>query len=212
MLDEALKRLDAADSFAVIAWLEQQEDAPATAALYNDLVRHLYWERQDMLNVVALGRAGIQHALGHGLMAEARAQAYNLASFTWPGWDETGVIITTSDMAFGLEAARAALRWLVELTESDLRLARAHWLIGAHLLAAWDYDGARGAFAQARQYAEAAAADGDRLLAESFLALVDVLDGSGETALRKALARLAGVEHGASFVEQVETARRVFGG
>jgi hypothetical protein len=210
------------DTFRAVEFLSGQPDDPlAVADTFNQVALHLYWEVKRLPQVISLARAGIQYALAQAaaefdpeqaaeLKRKARVMAYNLASCTWPGWGEPDIPLTLADMAVGLDAARACLRLATELGEGDLRLARANWMIGAHLLATRDMESARAAFELAAIYAEAAEASADLLLARAFTALIDVLAGDDPASLEAIEAELAAVEDGPDFVQQVETARRVF--
>ena len=48
---------------------------------------------------------GPGQALGSSLRLQGKKLAYNLAADTWPGWNEPGIVITTSDLDAGLDAA-----------------------------------------------------------------------------------------------------------
>ena len=91
-----------------------------------------------------------------------------------------------------------------------MRLSRANWMIGAHQLAAGQLEAARAAFELAAIYAEAADSAADLLLARGFTALMDVLAGDDPAALEAIEAKLQTIEDGTDFVQQIETARRVF--
>jgi hypothetical protein len=209
------------DTFRAVEYLSSQPDPLAVADTFNQLALHLYWEVKRLPQVISLARAGIQYALSQAaaqadperaaeLKGKARAIAYNLSSSTWPGWAEPDITLTPADIAVGLDAARACLRLSTELGEGDLRLSRANWLIGAHRLATHDLEGARAAFELTAIYAEAADATPDLLLARAYTALIDVLAGDDPAGLEAIEAELAAVEDGPDFVQQVETARRVF--
>ena len=223
MLEAALAILSdpEQDTFAAIEYLSHQADPLTVADTFNQLVLHLYWEVKRLPQVISLARAGIQYALAQAaaeydpeqaaeLKRKARAIAYNLASCTWPGWAEPDITLTPADMAVGLDAARAALRLATELGEGDMRLSRANWMIGAHQLAAGQLEAARAAFELAAIYAEAADLAADLLLARGFTALMDVLAGDDPAALEAIEAKFQTIEDGTDFVQQIETARRVF--
>lgn len=223
MFDEVLRRLAESDSFDAFAFVAAQEDTSAVLDMVNDLVRHLYNERKDVPAMLALGRAGVQLGLQQAasaanseraaeLKGKAKAIAYNLASFTWPGWNDDGIVITGTDIALGLDMAKTNLRLAQELGRPALPVSRAYWVLGAQWLASGDRAAAQAAFAQAANHAQEAQQAGEALLSEAFAALVDVLGGGDAARLDTLLTRLASVEHGAFFVDQVKTARRVFGG
>jgi hypothetical protein len=140
--------------------LVQRDGAPAdVAARFSALVRDLYWTAKDLPSVVVVARGGIQYCLrmmAEATSADARASfggfaqviANNLGSFTWPGWDEPGMAPGPDDLAAGRDAAELNLKLATELGYSAVRVQNAHWLLGAHLLAAGDAEGALAEFEQ----------------------------------------------------------------
>jgi hypothetical protein len=221
MFDEAWQLFTQTDSFAVIEFLSRQDDPTVVVDTYNDLVRYLYNTAKNIPGMISLGRAGIQYGLAQAaavsdpaLAAEikgrAKAISYNVAAFTWPGWDEPGIEITRTDLAMGMDAARTNLRLARELQRGDLPMSRAHWVIGAHHLAVKDYDAARREFDDAARLAASAGEPGEALLSKGYAALVDVLQG-GDAALLDALkTELSGIKDGEFFVGQIDSAQRVF--
>ncbi|MEK6223007.1 MAG: hypothetical protein N2D54_12245, partial [Chloroflexota bacterium] len=68
--------------------------------------------------------------LANEFKGKAKALNYNLASFSWPGWDEPGFMdIPTDILALGLQAAHENLRLAIELKKEEVRVSRAHWAI-----------------------------------------------------------------------------------
>jgi hypothetical protein len=93
-------------------------------------------------------------------------------------------------------------------------------MLAAHGLAAGRHDDARRDFARACEDADTAAAPADRWLSVGFGALSELLDGaarSDETMsglkqrLQEAQAQLKTLENGEMFIQQIQTAGRVFG-
>ena len=238
-LEEITNWLRTADSYAAIEALSRQPDPRETAKSFADAAAHFYWKGKDLAASVALGRAGAQYALSSAerlaasdpalaaeLRGQAKAMTFNLASFTWPGWDEPGIPITPADMSVGLDAAKANLRLARELKRGPLPLSRAHWMLAGHWLAVAQYGPAREQFQSAGREASAAASEPDRLLAEGFELLTAHLSADGGAAgtggaagsasdetlarLNDVLTRLRPLEQGGMFVQQIETARRVF--
>ncbi|MXW06798.1 MAG: hypothetical protein F4Z87_01475, partial [Gammaproteobacteria bacterium] len=60
----------------------------------------------------------------------ARGVAYNIAAFTWPGWDDMGPI-ASEDQELGLSAARVALEFANQAEDITFN---ALWINGAHEL------------------------------------------------------------------------------
>jgi hypothetical protein len=227
MFDQALDLLSQSDTFAVIEFLDQQEEQLRVAKTYAELVKHIYWKEKNVPDMVALARAGIQYALAAGstvfkrdlvltllLRSEAKSIAYNLASFTWIGWDEPGIILDKTDQCYGLEAARMNLRLAFELDKGDMRISRGYWMEGAQLMAAAELVKSRESFERATTYAVRAGEKGDELIATGFELLVDKLQDPQALKTKKALSgvkdQLLQIEHGQMYVDQIDTAWRVF--
>jgi hypothetical protein len=223
-MSEPLRLLEEIDSFAAIAWLDSQPPAAAADA-YFELMRHLYWEKKDTASCVAIARAGVQHCLIAARQCEARdaklaerlrgtakGLCYDVASFTWLGWDEPGIQIGSTDTAIGLDAAKANLRMAVELKRGGLPMARAYWVLGAQQLAAGDRAAAKASFVKSVTLARSAQEERDARLSDGYVALTELLEGSPGAAERfEAAKKSAGeLEEGAGAVQQLETARRVF--
>jgi hypothetical protein len=225
-METVVRVLREEDSFAAIANLSRGE-ALAAATAFAELLVHLYWKEKDLDGAVAIGRAGAQFALRAAedvesseparaaeLRSKAKAMCYNVASFTWPGWDEAGIAPTASDVRMGLDAAKANLRLARELNKGELPLARAFWMLGAQQLANGDHDAASASFAASAAHAKGAGAESERLLSQGFCHLVELLGAPNSPDAQRKLAdvkgSLAPLEHGADFIGQLETAWRVF--
>ena len=207
------------DSFADIAALAEA-DLTAQPRAYSDAMRHAYQEDKDLSAAMAIAWAGISRllALAHvsapeqavELRSQAQVLSYDLASFTWAGWDEPGIVITPPEARAGCAAARANLALTKELEKGELTRSRAHWLLGAHELAAGRPDDARPNFETAATLARAAGSEGasEAKLARAFVALTDLAAGAAaEADLSSALDELRRDPDGAVLVEQVKTAR-----
>jgi hypothetical protein len=220
---EALAR---EDSFALILRQDACGDRGAAAERYDRLVRELYWQAKDLPAVVFLARAGIQFCLVRAaeaaetdpdladrLRGAAKTLAYNLGSFTWLGWDEPGVEISRTDLAAGYDAARLNLRLAVELERGPGRLSAAHWLMGAHHLAAGEHDSAAAAFERG---AGSCPEDEGRRMGLGYAALARLAARPADDAtlqeFEETMAALRALETEDSkfFAEQIEAARRLF--
>ena len=225
MIDKAIAYLNNQDLFATIDYLNQQDGPLAVINTYSQLVRRLYWEEKNLPATVTISLAGIQYGLtASGLASHpdtaikiksvAKGLAYDLASFTWPGWDEPGIEIGSSDLAIGLEAAKANLRYAQELNKGDLPLSRACWMLGGHHLAGGNLSDASAYFNKAERHAAAASEEADRLLAKGFSLMTTILESSNNTGAQGELMQvknqLAQLEHGEDFVSQIDTAWAVF--
>jgi hypothetical protein len=227
MLDQSLDLLAQSDTFAIIEFLDQQENQLKVAKTYAELVKHLYWKEKNIPAMVALARAGIQYALAAGsaafkqdlvktllLRGEAKSIAYNLASFTWIGWDEPGITLSATDKNYGLEAAKTNLRLAFELEKGDLRISRGYWIMAAQLLAAGELAAAKQGFQKAAVYAARDRAAADKLLACAFELLVDRLQDPHDPRLADRMDsfknQFLSLEHGPMYIDQIDTAWRVF--
>lgn len=211
-------------TFAAIAVLAELASAADVADACNEAMRRSYWELRDVQLSVGLAYAGTALLLRladderdatveRDLQIAVKGLLYNIASFTWPGWDEEGIEIAPSDQAAGLDAARASLDLVERLDLDELQRSRSHWMLGAHLLTSGEHAAAVDSFDQAIESAGRAGKPTDEKLATAFRALAGLADGSLEANedLDAALDDLSAVEHGPDFVTQVTTARRVLG-
>ena len=214
-----------ADTWAIVEYLASHTDALTASQRCDELLRQLYNERK-LLAAFAMGRAAVQFGLSaaareanpkraEALRSAAKTAAYNLAANTWPGWDDPGVTLTSSDLAIGLDAARTNLRLARELNKPEIALGRAHWLLGAHQLAAGDRKSARDSFREASKHETAANEPGEAMHSDAFAQLCDLLeapnDKQADERLAKALESLRKQKDGEFFASQVDSARRVFG-
>ena len=122
-------------------------------------VKKLYWADKGAKNLVLIGNAGINHLLNKAnevnnsdpthateLKAWAKTIAYDVGANTWPGWNDEGVTISDTEMYAGLNAAKLNLKLGLELDKPKDKISIAHWLLGAHYLAAKNYDAAANSF------------------------------------------------------------------
>jgi hypothetical protein len=142
-----LKVLRRGDSFAAIELLHRDKTPKQTAERFRTLLSDLYWKAHNLPAVVTIGRAGILHCLAQSLLprrsaktiyylrSTAKSFAYDVGSFTWPGWDEPGIHPTPADLSAGRDCAQLNLRLAIELKKPPEKVSMAHWLIGAHALA-----------------------------------------------------------------------------
>ncbi|UCG24737.1 MAG: hypothetical protein JSW55_01700 [Chloroflexota bacterium] len=226
MIDAVLDYLASGDSFVAIEFLSQQDDTLAAAEVYNKALKQLYYEEKDIQAVVNMGRAGIQHSLSSAaaagidegrareLKGRARAIAYNLASYTWPGWDEAGIELGRAEIAQGLDAAAASARLSTELRLDTISQSRSIWMLAAQQMAAGDLAEAAGNFKKAAELARTAEEPVEALLSDGFAVLASLLASPGDSTVEARYMdvkrQLSGEEDGQFFIEQLDTARRVF--
>lgn len=78
--------------------------------------------------------------------------AYNIASNTWPGWNEGE--IEAEYQKVGSRFSKAHMKIVEQLDLPPRKRAIALWIVAAHELAVKNYDTARSLFGQARSLAE----------------------------------------------------------
>ena len=229
-LYEAVRsRLAEADLFAASAYVLGVGDAQAVVAAFENLILDCYHKAKSLEQVIHFGHAGIHYCLAAALALDekdaaaarerryaAKRMATNVASFTWPGWDEPGVTISPEQMQQGLMCARYSVRQLHELDPTAAQLAYTYWFLGAQLIAHRQYAEAQTVFAAAHAYSREDGGDPDgRLMLEGYMGLTVLLSGqedSGEARLSAAVAALrgSGSEDALFYAAQLVTARAVF--
>jgi len=227
MKEESLRIAREQDTLAAVVYLAQQTDVVAAAKTFNEAMLHLYWQEKNLTLALAFGRAGAQFALtaaetnpqlANDLRSSAKAMTYNLASFTWPGWDEPGIEISPSDVQVGLDAVKTNLRLVSELQKGDLPLSRAHWMLGAQQLAVRAFFDAAASFAEAEVFATAANAPAEALLARGFISVVKIVAAAAASHERAAATaeldehknQLRQLPDGEAFCSQLDSAIKVF--
>ena len=223
--DQAIQTLES-DGVEAAVRLLRQADLPPTEhiPLYTEVLRHAYWQQKDLPATIEITQTGIRHgeALAdinpedaNQILAQVKALYYDLASFTWPGWDEEGIEIAPEQVSLGLEAARKNLDLAVKLKKEALPLSRAYWMLGAQQLADGDHTQAVASFAMAEQRAAEAEARPEELLSRGFARLAGLLEDPEDQSLQIEMAEIKTAlfdeEDGEMFVQQIEDAQRVFG-
>lgn len=227
--DEAARLLREQDSFAAVQFIQQQGTPQEVMTLYGDITQWLYGEQKDVAGMIALSRAGIQYGLteaercaadqpdvASSLRGTAKALAFNLASNTWPGWNDEGITLTASDRRIGLDAARLNLRLAVELKRDHLPLCNAHWVIGAHHLADGRYDDARAAFNTAAEHARLAMNAEFEAMCNGYGAMAAILQEPDDSSHRQTFDESVGAlrkldtDDSRFFADQLESVLRLF--
>jgi len=222
--EQIIQTLESDGVDAAIKLLRQADQPPSEhIPLYTEVLRHAYWQQKDLPATLLICQTGIRHgeALADSypeeadqILAQVKAIYYDLASFTWPGWDEEGIEISPEQVELGLEAARKNLELAVQLKKDALPLSRAYWMLGAQQLAAKDRTQALASFTMAEQHAVEAEALGEALLSQGFARIASLLDDPDNQSLQVELAEvkteLLDQEDGEFFVKQLEDATRVF--
>ena len=222
-IESILERIAAQDTFAAVDSLAREEDPTTSAKAFVEVMRHLYWQKKDMHKSVQIAqagahfcltisaRAGIDPAQATNLRGIAKGLMYDIASFTWPGWNEPGITITAADLELGLDAAKANLRMARELNKGDLPMSRAHWMLAGHRLCSKEFAAAKEDYLSAARYATAAGSEPDALLSRGFACLADLLASTNPSAsaeLDVVVEQLNAIEGGPEFAQQILTAKQ----
>ncbi|MCW3098043.1 MAG: hypothetical protein JWL77_3661 [Chthonomonadaceae bacterium] len=223
MRDTTLQLLDEQGVFGVIEFLAARPDPLIATRTFAEVVGHLYWKQKDMHRTVVMAQAGIQFGLTAAIAASHHAPdrameirsvvkglAYDLGSFTWPGWNEPGIGISAAYLTFGSEAARLNLRFAHDLNKGDLPISRAFWLVGAHCLSSGEFEVAARHFTSAETHAQTAGASEEALLNKGYgclaAALLTPQEAGNEGPLVRILAQLSETSDGADLAAQLQTA------
>ena len=226
-LEETLKLWAEKDAAAAFAHLE--EGTPEQIGeRYSELANDCYNERKDVAAMILASRAGIDFCLRRArelattdeptatkLRGRAKMISYNLGANLWPGWKDP-VVLSVTDRAIGLDAARLNLRLGQELDRPAEPLGHAHWLLGAQLLAANKHTDAAKEFAtSAAKFKEAKKPTEEQMgVAYEKLAqrLGDPKNADHQTALQAALKTLTELNNDDAkfFAEQIRTAEEAF--
>ena len=211
------------DSYAAAEYVQGLGEPPVVAQAYAQLVLDLNWKAKDAAGVVAMGRAGILWTLEKARELQAQSPekvevwrghakmiAYNVGSFTWPGWGDEGLKLTAAQVAVGRDAAAMNLRLAIELGRPAPKLSAAHWLVGAHALSAGDPAGAGRSFEEAVALSRKAGDEEGALMGEGYAAISRILGGDAKAAkdLDRAVAALTkrGTEDAKFYADQLTAA------
>jgi hypothetical protein len=226
---ETLKVWAERDSAAAFAQLESSGPSEIVAQRYGALAQHLFNDRKDLPGMILAAQAGIHFSLQRArdlddtkqedaarLRGHAKMIAYNLGANCWPGWMEPGLTLTRTEREIGLDAARLNLRLAMELKRTPEPTGHAHWLLGAQLLAADQFDAAAIQFAKAAQQFRESQKPAEEHMAVSYEKLTRRVQHAGDaksrTALEQSLTALEslGNDDARFFAEQVRTAESAF--
>lgn len=137
----------------------------------------------------------------------ARGIAFNIASFTWPGWDDTPNITPELEQ-LGEDAAALGLQIAEEIDDVTPNIL---WINGVHALNAGNFDRAKKFFVRANSIARN---DLGEDMHNAWIRCTEFLEyptSETETAFQQALDKLSNhQEDGTFFRSQIETAVEVF--
>jgi hypothetical protein len=172
--------------------------------------RTLYWEKKDLASYVAVTTHLLDTALTNSkgtaeaaqfFAARALGLSYDIASFTWTGWNEPDIAVTPALQAAGLEAARLNFELAQQDKVPESLRKGAHFILGAQLLASGD----------AAEAIRIWSSSPDPQSTHAWVLLAKVVQGEDARELDAALeAMLARGGEGSEIANQVQTARSVF--
>jgi hypothetical protein len=179
------------------AWAEIDEAArsletrwPPPAAGFREVGRELYWTHRAVPEYVRLQQEQIRRleAEPEPDVVRLTGALYDLASFTWPGWGPEQGEPGAEDVRAGAEAAARSLRLREDPDhagrEFTITPGMAHWVAGAHALAAGELATARTELALS----------GDEKLARGYLGVVDLVERGDRSQLDAVLDELAATD------------------
>lgn len=186
------------DIYAAIEFIQYTDEYKEVVQRYYNLTFDLYWHEKAVHAMVPVAQAGIYYCmtkskkyaetdpeLAGKLKSFVKILSFNLASFTWPAWNEEGITVTEADMAAGLDAAKLNVRISKELNEGPQPVSVAYWSLGAHYLAAGKYEEAIGAFSSASDYAIVAEDDAGKLMNRGYIEMTRIVGNDDKDAKRE---------------------------
>jgi|TARA_B100000315_G_C14427571_1_gene518597 hypothetical protein len=224
LYDATQKLIAEKDLFAASEFVFSLGEESEIVSAFSGLLFNTYYKAKSIRQVLHLGCAGINYCLSRAgeldpnsqeskdLRLSAKKMATNIASFTWPGWDEPGIEISAEEMRQGLAFARYSIRQLNDLDPTDDQLSFSYWFLGAQLLAHKKYDEALEIFTQAHRYGPDGKGDSSAMLT-GYIGLTKILnDQDGEEEFAAAILRLEsiGTEDAKFYAEQLQSVRSVF--
>jgi hypothetical protein len=221
ILQRALALWEGADSSEAIEMVTSTLEPEAAAKTLLELNKEFYWKRKDLASSVRAGLAGTQFGLAaarqypdhaYELRSIAKSCAFNVGSFTWPGWDEPGITVGPFEIAIGSDAAQANLRLAEMLQKGHVPLGRAHWLVGAFDLALKRFSNAIREFSVAHDLLRSADPGPETQMVDGYRELAHQLndDAGAKDRLDQILLDLRSAPEGSGLADQLATAERVF--
>ena len=144
-------------------------------------------------------------------LTAAYMTAYNIASNTWPDWNEGDV--DEEHRQVWLEFANIHVSIVAQLDLPPEKGASAFWLGAAHELAVKNYDVARSLYEKAKMLGEERDSNEVALMNQGWMLVVNILQGNekAESELEGLQQRLAGLsEDGKFYAGQFNDALEVF--
>ena len=214
MKDQVFELIKALKHDQAIELIESLESPEEVAELYSNVMKETYWIDKNGSSVVFFGKAGVVYSLKKNMKAWAKTLAYDVAANTWPGWGDEGVIISPEEMEEGLNMAKLNLILTLELNKPKDKVALAHWLIGAHLMAKVEFGLAIGAFEISQEISFEITDNQTVFVNDGYIGICKILrdDEDGSFQFQNAIKSLEdlGTEDSKFYVNQLKTARAIF--
>jgi len=217
------------DLLAASQYVTSLGDDTAVADAFSQLIGDVYYKAKSTEQVLHFGHAGVQYCLTRAatlqdtdnkkagdLRYAAKRMATNVASFTWPAWQEPGITVTDTQVVEGLTFARAAVRMAKEQKLEPTKLAFTTWFLGAQLLANRKYDEALKVFNEnAERYAAIGGQPESLAMNQGYAGLARILAGdrqAGDKAFDEAVNALKAMdgEDAPFYAKQLEDVRGYF--
>ncbi len=175
---------------SVATWAEAEANPVKANERYDEAIKFIYWKKKNVSAGISLAQRAAEFSetkwrackksgdLANKLRAWQKTHLYNLASFAWPGWNDTERPVNAAQRKFGYLAAKQNLKLAIELKKPALKIGMAHWLVGAHELTAGEYKPAANSFVAYRGLANRANNNEHAVLADGYLAIAGLQTGA----------------------------------
>lgn len=226
LAEQTIPIIDETGVFSSVSHICSHGDPEEATQAFSDVSNHCYWKRKNLAEVIAVACAGAAYGLAaaaglpydqdraYRIRSSVKGIYYNLASFTWNGWDEPGISPGPAELSLGLEAARMNLQLAQDLNKGDIPMSRAWWMLGGQQISAGRAADAAESFLAAARHAEAASAAGEVLMALAFVGIARASaspdDAEARAETRKRREELRPEKEGEFFISQVDAAWKVF--
>jgi len=159
------QRINEADLFAGSTLVLTFGKTAEIVSAYESLIADAHHKAKSTEQVIHFGHAGVNYAFAmasitsdetqsKGYMIAAKRMATNVASFTWPAWQEPGITVMPQQCRDGLQFARMSVRLAAELELPVDKQSFTGWFLGAQLIANGLYDEAITSLAATRVFAQ----------------------------------------------------------
>ncbi len=185
------------------------------AQVAQNVRKTFYWEKKDLATYVVLTKhllaTAIENHKNGGEFAEAfrgrvLGLGYDLASMTWPGWDEDGIDMTEEFRKDGLAASKYILDLAISSKAPVETLFNSYWIYGAHLLTDKNNLGAIGAWQKCAELKP----DDDHIGVQSWIMLAKAVDSGDFGPINAELERLTALpKPNPGIAAQIQTALKV---